>query len=177
VGANSGALRWSYYVGGQLWSSPTLDASASLVYVGSSTGEIHAITHNSGRFVWKRKLGGPVYSSPAVDVDGVLYIGCDDFHVYALSGVNGSVVWKANLNGKVRSSPAITADGRVIVGSFDGKLYSIGSGGFSDNVCLHNDAVRPYSSVDFTVVCASGCQPGSGSEVLADNTSSSPLLS
>src|SRR6266516_3528194 len=56
-------------------------ASTSLgVYVGSSDGNVYALSTRSGTLLWRFQTGGPVLASPVVSGD-VAYVGSSDSHL------------------------------------------------------------------------------------------------
>ncbi|MCF7741419.1 MAG: PQQ-binding-like beta-propeller repeat protein, partial [Candidatus Marinimicrobia bacterium] len=83
---------WRYHTGAEVITRPAYDSSQ--VYIGTSTGGIHAINIEDGTQAWSPvKTGGSVFSSPAVD-DSIVYIGSADGNLYAISSNNGDIKWK-----------------------------------------------------------------------------------
>lgn len=79
---SSGALVWSYNIGSDVYSSPTI--KNDLVFFGSETRKLHAM-RTSGTMAYEVDLGYDVtWMSPKIDSQGVLYIGCMGKYFYAI---------------------------------------------------------------------------------------------
>lgn len=124
--ANNGSLKWSAPLndgggaGLRQYSSPSIDSSSGLLFIGHDNGYLYAFKYDTGELYWKISIGAAIRSSPAV-AHGKVFVGSDDGNVYAFSQL-GFKIWNYTTGGAVRSSPAV-ADGKVIVGSDDGYLY------------------------------------------------------
>jgi outer membrane protein assembly factor BamB len=84
----AGALRWSYHMHENLYSSPVVGADGT-VYVGSSGGPLYALgppaSGTAGVCGWSYRLGSSRMGwSPAIGADGTVYIGSDDGTLYAI---------------------------------------------------------------------------------------------
>ncbi len=118
-----GEVKWRFRARRGVTSSPFLDSSEGLLFVGSSDWNVYALDARSGWAVWRFRTGGPVVSSPIVD-KGVVYIGSVDKYLYALDARNGRVLWKYETENQVTSSPAV-AGGSVYFGGVDTYVYSL----------------------------------------------------
>src|SRR5689334_5487768 len=116
-------LRWTYDAGDAIESSAAI--ADGVVYVGSQTGELHAVNLADGTPKWKYKASpdGIGESSPAI-AGGLVYIGDLSGTVHALDVASGKPVWTFKTDGEVKSSPVVTAD-TVLVGSYDSHLYAL----------------------------------------------------
>ncbi len=113
---------------GEIAATPAIDTAtdANAVYVGSTDGNLYALSKADLTLKWKYSTGGAVNSSPAIDNNGNIYFGSEDKNIYSLNK-KGIVRWKYTTKGEVNSSPAIGSGGIICVGSIDGSLYAIGS--------------------------------------------------
>jgi outer membrane protein assembly factor BamB len=110
-------LRWTYDAGDAIESSAAI--ADGVVYVGSQTGELHAINLADGTPKWKYKASpdGIGESSPAVSA-GLVYIGDLSGTVHAIDAATGKAAWTFKTDGEVKSSPVITGE-TLLVGSYD----------------------------------------------------------
>ena len=125
--ASTGALLWSYYVGGNysgLASSPAV--ANGVVYVGAGdTHTVYALNASTGALVWSHNIrtGFIPNSSPAV-ANGVVYIGSGDGDLYALKAGTGAKLWSNSTNNYVETSPAV-ANGVVYFGTNNWVFYAV----------------------------------------------------
>jgi len=134
----SGALKWSYYAGYPLLSSPILDAEGS-IYFGAGT-QVYAIGDAGYRgypkWLTPFPTGGNINSSPALGQNGTLYFGSNDGYLYAVDSFTGLEKWSPlNLSlpdtltvHPIYTSPTVDAYNNVIIGngsSMDGSLNYI----------------------------------------------------
>ncbi len=110
-----GQVRWSYYTGGRVVSSPAV--AGGTVYIASPKGNVYALDAATGRLRWSYTTGEGVVSSPVV-AGGTIYIGSADVggEVYALDAATGRLRWSYSTGGIV-SSPAVTG-GTIYVGTY-----------------------------------------------------------
>ncbi len=117
--AGSGQVRWSFFAGGPVRLTPSVDEGR--VFFGSDDGSVYALRAGDGSVIWRRRLferarcvpgNGrmisvcPVRTGTVVQ-DGKVYVCAGLFPnegvaVCALDAVNGSVVWR---NDAARVSP------------------------------------------------------------------------
>jgi outer membrane protein assembly factor BamB len=118
--ANTGALRWSHTIGGQIDHAPAV--ARGVVYVGSTYGNemLVALDADTGTELWSAYVGDLGTNAPAVARD-VVYTAGDG--VRAIDARSGAERWVAYSTG-VSSSPAI-AYGRVYVGTDDGHVVAL----------------------------------------------------
>jgi outer membrane protein assembly factor BamB len=119
--AVTGALKWSYKMGGYIDSSPAV--TNGVVYVGSGDYKLYALDALTGTLKWSYTTGSYLTSSPAV-ANGMVYVGSQDGKLYALDAVTGSLKWRYSTGKHIYSSPAV-ANGLVFVCSGYGKLYAL----------------------------------------------------
>jgi outer membrane protein assembly factor BamB len=131
-----GSLKWGFYVGDGVESSPAIGPDGTL-YFGSYDSCLFAVKDMGtyGKLLWKYKTNGAIDASPTVGGDGTIYIGSRDSTMYAFNP-DGTILWTYKTEGGIESSVTIAGDGRIYFGSMDGKVYSLGDIG-SD--------VGPYS--------------------------------
>ena len=114
---------WTYEAGDAIESSAAI--VDGVVYVGSATGELHAVNLRDGTLRWKYKASatGIGESSPAV-ADGIAYVGDLDGVVHAIDVSSGTARWTFKTGSEIKSSPVIV-DGTVLIGSYDANLYAL----------------------------------------------------
>ena len=97
------------------------------MYVGSATGELHAVDLADGKAKWKYKAAeeGIGESSPAV-AGGIVYVGDLAGVLHAVDAATGKAVWTFKTGTEIKSSPAVAGD-RVLIGSYDSHLYALGA--------------------------------------------------
>src|SRR6476619_507718 len=115
-------LLWTYDAGDAIESSAAI--VDGVVYVGSRTGELHAVNLSDGAVKWKYKASedGIGESSPAV-AGGLVYVGDLAGVVHAVDATTGKAAWTFKTDGEVKSSPVVIGD-TVLVGSYDSNLYA-----------------------------------------------------
>lgn len=154
VDAATGQLRWKFATGGEhqlggkgyggmkpaglymndLWdfflSSPVLQQSgkSSIVFFGSSDGNVYALNAKDGRLKWKFATRGMVHSGPAL-YRGVLYVGGWDTYLYAIDAETGKEKWRFKTGNEpfmsgIEASPAVK-DGVVYFGARDAHVYAL----------------------------------------------------
>jgi outer membrane protein assembly factor BamB len=128
-----GSLKWSFYTGGSVTSTPALGSDGT-IYVGSHepSGCLYAIS-SDGIEKWRFSVNvstemESIISSPAIGNDGTIYFGATNGNIYALNP-DGSKKWHYNTETRVISSPAIDENGNVYIGSEDKCLYALKSNG------------------------------------------------
>lgn len=94
-----------------------------LAYVGTETGELHALRVADGATAWMRKLPSVISGSACV-AGGVVVQGCADGVVYAFEAKSGRPAWRVDTGAGVWSAPC-AAGGSVFVTSKDGCVYAI----------------------------------------------------
>ena len=120
------SVLWTYDAGDAIESSAAI--VDGVVYVGSQTGELHAVNLADGKLEWKYKAStdGIGESSPTV-AGGLVYVG-------DLSGVLHAVQTATGAGGvdvqdeHARSSRRRSSSGdKVLIGSYDSNLYALGA--------------------------------------------------
>ena len=119
------------------WTFETGDASViataaivdNRVYIGSHTGNFHAIDLEKGTEIWKVELDDRIEGSACV-VDGAVVFGSADGFVHALNIADGSPKWKVETDGEVMGGANYFKNPEdnetyIIIGSYDFMLYCI----------------------------------------------------
>ena len=138
-------VKWKFHTDGKVYSSPAV--AGSVVYVGSTDGNLYAVDLASGTQKWKFGAKSRITSSPAV-ANGLVYFVAYDGCLYAINAADGQLKWKFETGGERRyagthihgaqpasetmpdpfdfylSSPAVW-NGAVFFGSGDGNIYSV----------------------------------------------------
>jgi outer membrane protein assembly factor BamB len=112
--APSGARRWSVPFG-PVTASILSSGQGTVLYVGSSTGALRALSASNGSTLWDSPISFGSAGTGAVGDDGTLYIGGTLGTLYALSHIDGSKLWEVGLGAPVIASPAIGLDGTIYV--------------------------------------------------------------
>lgn len=126
TGPATPALKWTYSLGGDTYSSPSIGRDGT-VYVGSNGGGLSAIKPD-GTLQWNYDAGFNSTSCPAIADDGTIYIGSVDCNLYALNP-DGTLKWTFPTGDIINCSPTIGADGTIYIGSQDTNLYAISPAG------------------------------------------------
>ena len=131
-----GSIKWSYYAGYPLQSSPIIDNTTGSIYFGAGT-RVYAVG-DAGFAAYTKWLapfqtGANVNSSPALSTNGYLYFGSDDGYVYGVNSFTGVEKWRRSTNTTlpdlvhpIYTSAAIDNSNNVIIGNgsyMDGELY------------------------------------------------------
>ncbi|XP_070613319.1 beta-alanine-activating enzyme [Erythrolamprus reginae] len=125
-------VRWTSDLGKCIDASPLLvipvpDRSSALVYIGSHSHVIQAVSLYSGKVKWTRNLAGRIESSACVSKCGnFIVVGCYNGLVYVLQNSNGEIHWAFPTEDAVKSSPALDpSTGLVFIGSHDQHIYAL----------------------------------------------------
>ena len=111
---------WRFDSAGELYSSPAV--ANGVVYVGSKSGFLFALSAEDGTEQWRADLGDYIVrSSPAV-IDDTVYIGAG-YTLFALDAASGEEVWQGRTSFSGSSSPAIV-DGVIYVASQSSTVYA-----------------------------------------------------
>lgn len=115
VRANDHTIRWSTDVspGGAITGSPAVDPGRALVFVGTSSGYLDALSTETGRLVWQAYLGGVVLA-PALKGER-LFGASSTGQVAELSSTCGDVVWRRSIHGRIEAAPALDSKTGTLV--------------------------------------------------------------
>ena len=121
-------LEWEFKTGDFLKSSPVI--SKDVVFVGSESGHLFAISLSNGKQKWKFKTSMEIEAPPLVH-NGLVFVGSTDGYLYALKEKNGELVWKYQTNGEImgaanQATRPDSNDSVVVVGSYDNFVHCIG---------------------------------------------------
>ena len=116
-------LVWTLEAGESIESSAAI--VDGVVYVGSQSGDLLAVSLNSGDELWRYRAAefGIGESSPCVG-QGLVYIGDLEGVLHAVDVRTGKAAWTFPTEGEIKSSPVLVGD-RVLVGSYDSHLYAL----------------------------------------------------
>jgi eukaryotic-like serine/threonine-protein kinase len=101
-----------------------LNASANLLVVGESNGDVLGLDAATGATLWTFVTGGAV-TAPAMVTGGTVYVGSNDHDLYALNQATGARRWTFVTGGPVQATPSLDNSGLLWVGSNDGFLYVV----------------------------------------------------
>ena len=106
------SVLWTYEAGDAIESSAAI--ADGVVYVGSQTGELHAVNLADGKLKWKYKASadGIGESSPAV-AGGLVYIGDLAGVLHAVDTATGKAAWTFKTGSEIKSSPVVAGDQRA----------------------------------------------------------------
>lgn len=119
----SGNLIWHTEIDAHGWqiSSPAYGAGA--IYIGSTDGNLYALSASTGDVIWKLKTNASITSSP-IFVSGKIYV-VDGNGTLLCINKDGDVVWRYECgDGNYMSSPIPFGDG-FIYGTDAGMLYYV----------------------------------------------------
>lgn len=147
---------WEFYL-----SSPIVKKihNATMVFFGSSDGNLYALDAKSGALKWKFKTNGIIHSTPTID-NNTLYIGCWDTFLYAIDAQTGTLKWKFKTGDQmamagIQSSPRVD-HGMVYFGARDAHLYALDANTgemkwkfFADNAWILSTATMRDSTIYF----------------------------
>ncbi|MDD2890719.1 MAG: PQQ-binding-like beta-propeller repeat protein [bacterium] len=123
-----GTLKWSLALGGTANSSPALDESRGMLYIGSNNNRLNAVNISDGVLKWTKALSGnPGYSSPAIAyVNNLIYIGDQANTIYIIANYvdSGHIICKNTYNWQI-TSPAIGADTSIWFNEYSRRLHKI----------------------------------------------------
>lgn len=91
IDATTGAIRWRFNVGSALRSTPIVDPTRHVIYVGADDKLLYAIASN-GSLLWRVPTPGVTVSSPVLLTD-ILYLGMDDRNICAFDALSGRLHW------------------------------------------------------------------------------------
>ena len=111
---DDGALAWRTPLEGVAAATPTVGADG-LLWIGSSTGHVHAVRADDGAIVQSLQLAAPIKRAVASSARGLVAVTIDGT-VAAIAG--GKVAWTRGLGGH-NPSAATVAGGRVLLGAGD----------------------------------------------------------
>ena len=125
-----GTLKWKFYTGGYIESSPTVDSDGSIYFCASQDSRYVLYALNpDGTKKWDFiTYGEPESSSPCIGNEGTVYFGSPDGNFYALNP-DVSQKWKFETGDIMSSSPAIGFDGTIYFTSQDGNFYVLSPDG------------------------------------------------
>ena len=141
--AATGALQWSFEVGGKVRATPAVLGDVAVV--GGFGGRLVALGVEDGKPRWTREVGHTIYSSAATSAEAVV-VGCHDGHVHG-SDAAGNARFEAQTRGPVIASPVLFGD-RVLVGSTDGSLYLLDlAGQVLSSLRLSKDGIQSSAAL------------------------------
>jgi hypothetical protein len=107
-----GTIRWNLTLSGvAVQSTPTLSPDGATVYIGTDTGNVHAIHTASGTRQWTTTTTTPAQITPPTVHSTSVYVGSADSNLYAFSAADGSKRWSYATGGKVEASTPCTVRG------------------------------------------------------------------
>lgn len=92
-----------------------LDPTNDRIYVGSSAGQLHAMSAMGGQ-IYSYDAGGGIAAEPAIDASrDELYVATEDGVVHRLTASSGVVAWRRDVGGAVSQTPLLTPDAIYLV--------------------------------------------------------------
>jgi outer membrane protein assembly factor BamB len=111
-----------------IYGTPIVDGD--LVYFGTYSGEVYALSTADGEDVWVYPPKGEGYIGAVVGrpvvANGIIYTSSSDGRIYALNTTNGKRKWETDhaLADKLWTSPAVVGD-TLYISTFDGHVYAL----------------------------------------------------
>jgi outer membrane protein assembly factor BamB len=127
INSSTQSQSWDYTItpATTIYTTPIVDGD--LVYVGTYSGQVYALTIARGieRWVYPRTGSiGAIVGTPVV-ANETIYISSSDGRVYALDTTYGDLKWKSEpLADKLWTSPTVIGD-TLYVSTFDGHIYAL----------------------------------------------------
>jgi outer membrane protein assembly factor BamB len=129
-------LKWKFYTGGSIESSPALGEDGTIYFCVSKDSQYVLYALNpDGTKKWDFiTYGEPQRSSPCIGEDGIVYFGSPDSNFYAINP-DGTQKWKFETEGEINSSAALSLDGTIyftskgLLTSDDSNLYALNPDG------------------------------------------------
>jgi len=150
----SGAQKWRFGTGNQIYDSPTIAADGT-VYIASSDGNLYSLNPDGSRN-WSYVTNGGFNGSPAIGSDGTIYTGGD--LLYALNP-NGTLKWKFDGGDNTSSAPAIGSDGTIYIGGGQSGFFALDQKGNQKwNYPTGGYCTGPTIGQDGTIYFVSGGQ-------------------
>ena len=118
---NTGKQRWRFATAGQVYTTPTVEASLGMVYIGGSDSYLYALDAATGALRWRQRLTSAV-GTPKL-AHGRLYV-ISGGYLYALHPATGAILWQYVAGEGANSSLGVGAD-TLYIGSVDGDLYAL----------------------------------------------------
>jgi outer membrane protein assembly factor BamB len=111
----TGEFLWQQPMDGWVESSPSLSNDGRVVYVGSKSGKLTAMSAQTGAKLWEYTTGDSITSSPTVDRAGNVYIGSLDGKLYA-TDAQGNLRWSyaAPDTAAIHATPALSREQDVV---------------------------------------------------------------
>jgi outer membrane protein assembly factor BamB len=128
LAARDGARLWTWHTpnGAAIVNSPAVDAAAGLVFVGTSRGDLYAVTMSgpsAGTLAWSHSLGGGSIQS-LVFGGAEVYAASSNGTVEALAETTGALAWSAAIAG-ISRAPALDPAGGVLVVAASGGVTAL----------------------------------------------------
>ncbi len=121
--SKSGQLRWRLDTGN--W-TPSLLGADGVIYYGSATTNVYAVSSETGDVHWQFNIGGGSFNyllgEPVID-NGVLYFLTQRGDIYALEAESGQQIWAVSTNIDARAGLSVDGD-LLITGGIDGSLQA-----------------------------------------------------
>lgn len=96
------------------------------VFVGTKSGNVHALGAEDGKQAWKYASGSPILNTAAC-AEGKVIVACLDGTVHAIGADTGEPVWKfEGEEGCGFSTAPLVADASVLIGQRGGAFHSLG---------------------------------------------------
>jgi serine/threonine protein kinase len=119
----SGNRKWTFRARRNVISSPYVNMTDNICYIGAGDSFLYALDANNGYNLWRYRTQGPIISSPA-EGKNLVYFGSTDGTFYAINTQNGREKWKLETSKPIVASPIVHKDA-VYFGGTDGYFYCL----------------------------------------------------
>jgi len=134
VDSNTGAIKWSFNVGGQVVSSPSIDDSGIYI-MGGPFGQVWKLNKSNGSVIWTKTTGEYGNGSGALYGDG-FFIASDDRFVYKFDKDTGIIKWQIYTEDNFAQMSCIVVCAKVfILGCIDKMIMIDADTGNKDFIC------------------------------------------
>jgi outer membrane protein assembly factor BamB len=119
----SGAFKWKFTTGGEIWSSPVVDNNT--VFISSFDKKIYALDTATGNKKWDFSTEANNVATP-VALNGLIYVGSLDRNLYAIDETTGLQVWKFPAGNWFWAKP-VAINGIIFAPNLDSNVYGLDS--------------------------------------------------
>lgn len=119
----SGNRKWTYRAKRSVISSPHVNMTDNMCYIGAGDGFLYALDVNNGYNSWRYRTLGSIISSPS-EYKNLIIFGSTDGTLYAVNTQNGREKWKFETRKPIVASPLVHKNA-VYFGGTDNTFYCL----------------------------------------------------
>jgi outer membrane protein assembly factor BamB len=119
--AAKGLLVWKFTTGGEIWSTPAVDANT--LVISSFDKKVYGLDAISGQKKWEFATKSTNVAPPVI-FNGQVYVGSLDQYIYALNETDGKLVWSFKGGNWFWARPYLYS-GVIYAPNLDGNVYAL----------------------------------------------------